>query len=145
MSLWLLVRDTQEVEAAYSQAREMLTWARRNGAVATSAEIDGIWVNADMAAQPPAVLSSRDETGQAKRFRIHETSGPAGIWLLCRIEADEPGQTADSASVIQALLAAAEEASSHPHERSVPILSALTASSEKKVSASAPSLTLVKK
>ncbi len=145
MSLWLLVRDTQEVDAAYSQAREMLTWAGRNGAVAASAEIDGIWVSADMAAQPPAVLSSRDESGQKKRFRIQETSGPAGIWLLCRIEADEPGQTADSASVIQALLAACEEATSQPHERSVPVLSALIASAEKKASASAPSLTLVKK
>lgn len=145
MSLWLLVRDTQEVDAAYSQAREMLTWARRNGAVSTSAEIDGIWVNADMAAQPPEVLSSRDESGQAKRFRIQETSGPAGIWLLCRIEAEQAGQIADPASVIPALLAASEEVSSQPHKRSVPILSALIASSEEKASASAPSLTLVKK
>lgn len=145
MSLWLLVRETEEVNTAYSQAKEMLIWAQRNGAVSDSAQIDGIWVNVHMAAQPPAILSSRGEAGQVKRFRIHETSGPAGIWLLCRIEAEQPGQRADRASVIEALMAACEEISKLPHERSVPILSALTASSDKKTSTSAPSLTLVKK
>lgn len=143
--LWLLVGNADDVEPAFAEARKLLDWAVQQGSRSSAREIDGIWVNANLTLNPPAVLSTSQKPGKATRFRILETTGNSGMWLLCQIAADAAGQKIERASVIEALLAATEEASGKPQERLVPIFSTLISPSEKKVSALGPSLTLIKK
>lgn len=130
MSTWLIVRDTDNVDAAYKQAMEMLDWIRQQKGLTSVDAIEGIWVDPGMAAQPPIVMSARDSSGREMRLRIVETTGLQGIWLLCRIESDEPGQEFDRADILDAFLSATAEALNLPFERVMPVSSTLVPASE---------------
>lgn len=130
MSTWLIVRDTGNVDAAYKQAMEMLDWIRQQEGSAAVDAIEGIWVDPRMAAQPPIVMSGRDISGKEMHLRILETTGLQGIWLLCRIEPDEPGQEFDRADILDAFFTATAEALNLPFERVVPVSSTLVPASE---------------
>lgn len=131
--LWLLVGKAEDVETAFAEAKELLGWSYQQCGRSSPREIDGIWVDATLALNPPDVLSVSQGPGKATRFRILETTGPSGIWLLCRIETDAAGQTMERANVIEALLAATEESSNRPQEQLVPVFSTLISPSEKRL------------
>lgn len=143
--LWLLVGNANDVETAFAEARELLDWSSQKGGRSSAREIDGIWVDASLALNPPDVLSITQRSGKAIRLRVLETTGPSGIWVLCEIAADTAGQTIERASVIEAFLVATEASSSSSRERLVPVFSTLVSPSAKKAGESRPPLTLIKK
>lgn len=143
MRTWLIVRAADDVDTAYKQATELLASVRQQNATSPVHPIDGVWIDATIAAQPPTTLSTRDRSGKRIRLRVRESTGLSGVWLLCRIEADEPGQEFDRTDVLEALVAVTAESLRQPLGRVVPVFSPLVCPPEKRTSAGP--LTLVKK
>lgn len=85
MSYWLIVRDEKTIKPALTQANALLA-TMNSSQNETDHALQGIWVDAATALNPPTQLTTLDIAGEKVELNMHEALGVGGLWLLCRIE-----------------------------------------------------------
>lgn len=127
--LLLLVRSDHDVPRACREAGAFLAFQRAclpPVHAGHDRKLIGIWVDPLMVDAPPEVLG-RASVRTMPQFRIRESVGLSGIWLLCWLDADRGRRSADPGAVRESLLSALIEErlpSQHPTTRFAPIFDA---------------------
>lgn len=123
MSTWLMVRSDPDLDTAWREANALFSAFRQLGGRKADDELQGIWVDPAMATQPPAELSTLSDSGQKRRFNVLESTGLAGLWLLCRIESGDPAYTVSRRDILKALTDSSAQSDPRALKQMVPVFS----------------------
>lgn len=107
MSVFAIVRDAADLAAACRRLGELLSQGRQRSPERPTERLLGIWVDAALAADVPAVMSVAGSI-PVQQLRIIESTGLDGVWTLCRCESLGPVSTVSRELLVQALTAASE-------------------------------------
>lgn len=123
MSTWLIVRNDADLETAWREANALLKAFQQVDDGKAGNAMQGIWVDPAMATQPPMELSTFSDSGQELRFKVLESTGLVGIWLICRIEAQDPAHTIHRRDILKALTESSQKADSQASKQMAPVFS----------------------
>lgn len=122
MSNWLMVRSDADLEAALRQVNDLYSFRQRGDGTAGN-ELQGVWIDSAMASLPPTHLSTLSDSGQKIRFDVTESTGLAGIWLLCRMEATDPALGDGRCETLAALIDSCARANPQAANQVIPVFS----------------------
>ncbi len=115
--LLLLVRSGSDIPRACWEAGEFLAFRARfpTSHEEHHPEFVGIWVDPLVVDSPPELLGRTSAYGH-RAFRIRESFGSSGIWLLCWLDAVHGSTSADLGALRESLvLALVEHQALHQH------------------------------
>lgn len=101
-SLFLIVRSQADLKRACEEVVAYLSILRGRSDGRGPEVLQGIWIDAEGAANPPSALVLPDGSGIRRCVRLPEIIGITGIWMLCWLEA--AARTVSRADLVAALL-----------------------------------------